>query len=935
MAQANADEYKSGDLNLYEIFVRSQDEAQTLQNSGLDVILKVERGYLALAGAEQEKTLRESGLEFQFLAGDLNRDRLALDIRLDGQNIDHYQVVYEEPGLRLVRVEPSDLLEDEGNPGLAPLLNRRPRITWKEPVKLQRAFEKETITLDSLVGLIRQDSLESYVYTLQAFPPRVTGSASDIQSRNWIMSKFQEFGYDSVVYDTFYYNSQAVQNIIAYKIGTDFPEHHIVIGGHKDAVSGSPGADDNGSGTAGVLEMARVMKDLDTRMTFIFICFDGEEQGLHGSWHYADAAAARGDSIVMMLNMDMIAYEGNTNDVKVYHGSDVTYPNLWIDLAETLNGVDLDGFLSGTITASDHYPFQQNGYDVVFLIEYNFSSVYHTFRDSTSYMDFAYMSKIVKASLATAYEVNNTYTPVPGLTFSYPEGRPESVYPGAATAFEVQVVGSSGGVPVPGSGILYYRPAGGSVTTVPMDHLGGNLYEATIPAHGCDDNRVEYWFSADEGTVGTQYDGSASAPYKAPVATAVISGFYDDFETNLGWTSSGGTWARGIPAGGGGSYGNPDPTGGTVGPSVLGYNLNGDYTGDMPERHMTSPAIDCSGLAGVTLRFDRWLGVEQPQYDHAYVRVSRNGTTWNTVWQNTVEIADGQWTPQEFDISAYADNQPVVYIRFTMGITDGAWNYCGWNVDNLSLIGFQCQANLPIILTESLPDWTLDVMYSQQLEGLGGTGILTWTDKDNDLAGTGLALSSTGLLSGMPDASKTITFVAMVTDEALATNEKRFTFDINPALDITTATLPDADENTPYSHQLAATGGTGGPTWSDKNGDLASTGLALSASGLLSGTPTVYGEIGFTARVQDQVGAEAEKPLTLSIAPYFICGDADDDGIVNLLDIVYLIDWKYKSGPAPLFEESSDVNSDSTVDILDIIYMIDFKFKGGPAPVCP
>jgi hypothetical protein len=187
----------------------------------------------------------------------------------------------------------------------------------------------------------------------------------------------------------------------------------------------------------------------------------------------------------------------------------------------------------------------------------------------------------------------------------------------------------------------------------------------------------------------------------------------------------------------------------------------------------------------------------------------------------------------------------------------------------------------------------------------------------------------------MPDASKTITFIALVTDEALATNEKRFTFDINPALDITTATLPDADENIPYSHQLAATGGTGGPIWSDKNGDLASTGLTLSASGLLSGTPTVYGEIGFTARVQDQVGAETEQPLLLNIAPFIICGDADNDGIVNLLDIVYLIDWKYKSGPAPVFEESCDVNSDSTVDILDIIYMIDFKFKGGPAPVCP
>jgi hypothetical protein len=64
------------------------------------------------------------------------------------------------------------------------------------------------------------------------------------------------------------------------------------------------------------------------------------------------------------------------------------------------------------------------------------------------------------------------------------------------------------------------------------------------------------------------------------------------------------------------------------------------------------------------------------------------------------------------------------------------------------------------------------------------------------------------------------------------------------------------------------------------------------------------------------------------------CADVDSNGDLNLLDIVYLIDWKFKDGPLPVYMNSSDVNGDSAVDILDIVYMIDWKFKDGPAPTC-
>lgn len=65
-----------------------------------------------------------------------------------------------------------------------------------------------------------------------------------------------------------------------------------------------------------------------------------------------------------------------------------------------------------------------------------------------------------------------------------------------------------------------------------------------------------------------------------------------------------------------------------------------------------------------------------------------------------------------------------------------------------------------------------------------------------------------------------------------------------------------------------------------------------------------------------------------------ICGDANLDFGVDILDIVYLIEYKFKDGPAPEIMTISDVNHDTNVDILDIIYMIEYKFKDGPAPDC-
>jgi hypothetical protein len=158
-----------------------------------------------------------------------------------------------------------------------------------------------------------------------------------------------------------------------------------------------------------------------------------------------------------------------------------------------------------------------------------------------------------------------------------------------------------------------------------------------------------------------------------------------NLDTNPGWTTEG-QWAFGVPAGLG-SYCH-DPTSGYTGTNVYGYNLNGDYPNNMPEYRLISTAIDCRNYLAVTLSFWRWLGIESVTWDHAKVEVSNNGSTWTVVWNhNGSSFCDGAWLLSTYNISAVADNQPTVYIRWTMGPTDSSVTYPGWNIDDICLTG--------------------------------------------------------------------------------------------------------------------------------------------------------------------------------------------------------------------------------------------------------
>ncbi len=169
-------------------------------------------------------------------------------------------------------------------------------------------------------------------------------------------------------------------------------------------------------------------------------------------------------------------------------------------------------------------------------------------------------------------------------------------------------------------------------------------------------------------------------------------------DADPGWTVEG-DWAFGVPQGIDG-----DPSSGATGTNVYGYNLAGEYTDGMSATYLTTLPIDCSPLTMTELHFERWLGVESATYDHATVEISNNGMDWTVLWDHAgATFTDTAWLHQEFDIAAIADGQPTVYIRWSMGPTDGSQTYCGWNIDDVEIWGIAAPGALQITCPAGVP----------------------------------------------------------------------------------------------------------------------------------------------------------------------------------------------------------------------------------------
>ena len=257
--------------------------------------------------------------------------------------------------------------------GSAAMHGRRPdELLLRTPPDSLIAALMDSTSVTRMVGTVQR---------LQDFGSRYVVVDSCWAAAYWIRDRFEEYGYTDVRLDTFrtmsFQDSVAAMNVIAVKEGTTRPSEYVVLGGHYDSVTAenfhdpfapAPGAEDNATAVAAVLEAARLLMDVPTDRSIIFACWSAEEVGLWGSRHFVAEAVEESLDIVVYLNMDCIGYlEPSPDEAPVIVFTDslsLAIAGYMRTLAHTYTPYELQTCVR-PIGASDHTSFWEARYNVV------------------------------------------------------------------------------------------------------------------------------------------------------------------------------------------------------------------------------------------------------------------------------------------------------------------------------------------------------------------------------------------------------------------------------------------------------------------------------------------------------------------------------------------------------------------------------------------
>lgn len=326
--------------------------------------------------------------------------------------------------------------------------------------------------IKKMVAEVKAENLEATVRKLASFGTRHTLSETKSNTRGigaaqrWVKSEFDKYATESggrlsstIDYFTIKADGNRISsdsqlgNVMATLKGTDSTDDRVlIISGHldsratdvMDAKSDAPGANDDASGVAAMMELTRIMSKRDFPFTLIFVAVTGEEQGLYGAKHLADIAKESKWNVIAMINNDMIgnSLSSGTNvrdNTKVRVFSETipyleteyeaqlrkakngdndspsrqlaryikTITNQYVDQLEINLVYRNDRFLRG----GDHTPFSQNGFTAIRFCERNenYNQQHQNLRtenaikygDLPEFMDFDYLRKITCSNLAT------------------------------------------------------------------------------------------------------------------------------------------------------------------------------------------------------------------------------------------------------------------------------------------------------------------------------------------------------------------------------------------------------------------------------------------------------------------------------------------------------------------------------------------------------
>jgi len=568
--------------------------------------------------------------------------------------------------------------------------------------------------VQQIINSVNQDSLIHFVKELSGVVPTIiNGTSQTILSRHknqpgnalaetYIKQKLQSYGLTTTIQSF----SSTGKNVYGVQPGTEFPNKKYIICAHFDDMptgTTAPGADDNASGTSAVIEAARIFSQYTFPFTIIYALWDEEEQGLIGSDYYATQAANAGDSILGVINMDMIAWDSNNDGVCNIHnravGSSVQLYNKMVEI-NTQYGINLSivSYNPGS-NYSDHASFWDVGYSAILLIEDNndFHAYYHTINDLLQYFNQPYFVKNSKLALATLatfalnLNLDIAHTPIASMTTS------QLI---TTTAFVSSGLQIGAGSLAPR---LYYRTKqyGGtfssfiSVTGTPTE--SGN-YTFNIPALPLG-TICQYYIAAQDANSsivktlpagGSGFNPPGSTPpaafYQFFVAPLTVA-MYDEANNITNWTSTSG-W-------------NITTTKYVSAPSSFTDSPGGNYAANVTSSLRYNNQIQLTNVLGAVLEFDTQWDIET-DYDYGQIQLStNNGTTWiplagqytnpgtGSFQPNGEPLYDGTrtaWVHEAIDITAYASQQITLRFYFR---SDVSMQQDGWYVDNVKVSVYQ------------------------------------------------------------------------------------------------------------------------------------------------------------------------------------------------------------------------------------------------------
>ena len=308
-------------------------------------------------------------------------------------------------------------------------------------LKICANLDPEVDIMNDLVEQIDSTKLRATLELIQGIRHRTSGTEQLLATQNLIRARFQEYGIE-MREDSFSYGpTYEAINFIGSHLGCGQNDKAWLIGGHYDTIDHSPGADDNGSAIAGMLEAARVLSQYQFEKRISFVAWDLEEEGLVGSNHFVENLDTTFGSIEGYLNYEMIGYYSDRpNTQSLPTGFNQLFPeqeqaiaddqfrgNFISNVGNTQNSTEImnrfesaaaayvsdlkvislaapgTGAIVPDLRRSDHTPFWLADIPALMITDgANFRNPnYHSEKDVLDSLDFTFMSQVVQASVAT------------------------------------------------------------------------------------------------------------------------------------------------------------------------------------------------------------------------------------------------------------------------------------------------------------------------------------------------------------------------------------------------------------------------------------------------------------------------------------------------------------------------------------------------------